>query len=401
MSTCNRCSEDVGVDVIKCDGGCGRVYHYGCAGPPNKITVTKAFYKIFNENEYFEFYCTLCRKQTLKAINDKLNKVMSTIAIYDERVGRQEEQIKQLQESIEENKIINSESANNIKTGLKDIESFNGEIINKVDLMINRAHPKPVINKQMTIADIIKSGNTSSVIITPKNTKQESEKTKTEVKEKISPVDITVSGIRKVGKGAIVIDCTDTGSSKKLIKNITDNLSENYTVKQADHKKPRLKIIGMSSKETEENMVSLIKSQNNLDTAEINVLRVFQNRYKSFNCIIEVDGECFKRLMEEKKVFVGWDRCRVVECIDVLRCYNCSGFYHKADDCTHKKACPRCAEDHKLEDCKNTKLKCPNCTFAVNTMKLKLDTDHEAWSLDCPSLMRKLQIQRSKISYNQ
>lgn len=401
MSTCNRCNLAGEVDVIKCDGGCGRVYHYGCAGPPNKVTVTKTFYKIFSENEYFEFYCTSCRKESLKAINEKLNKVLSTIAIYDERVGRQDEQIKQLQESIEENKIINSESAKNIKTGLKDIESFNDEIINKVDLMMNRAQPKTVINKQMTIADIIKSGNTSSVIITPKNTKQESEKTKSEVKEKISPVDITVSGIRKVGKGAIVIDCTNTGSSTKLIKNITDNLSDNYTVKQADHKKPRLKIMGMSSKETEESIVGLIKSQNNLDTAEINVLRIFQNRYKSFNCIIEVDGECFKRLMEEKKVFVGWDRCRVVECIDVLRCYNCSGFHHKADGCTHKKSCPRCSEDHKLEDCKNTKLKCPNCTFAVTTMKLKLDTDHEAWSLDCPSLMRKLQIQRSKISYNQ
>lgn len=198
-----------------------------------------------------------------------------------------------------------------------------------------------------------------------------------------------------------MIDCTDTGSSDKLIKNINENLGENYTVKQADNKKPKLKIMGMSSKETEENIASFIKTQNNLDTAEVKVLKIFENRYKSFNCIIEVDGECFKRLMEEKKVNIGWDRCRVMECIDILRCYNCSGFYHRAEDCTHKKSCPRCSEEHKLGDCTSTTLKCPNCTHAVNTMKLKLDTNHEAWSSGCPSLTRKLQIQRSKISYNQ
>lgn len=90
------------------------------------------------------------------------------IAIYDERVGRQNEVIKQLQESIEENKIINSEAAKDIKTGFKDIESVNDEIKNKVDLMINKTQFKPVVNKQMTIAEIIKAGNTSSVIITPK-----------------------------------------------------------------------------------------------------------------------------------------------------------------------------------------------------------------------------------------
>lgn len=127
------------------------------------------------------------------------------------------------------------------------------------------------------------------------------------------------------------------------------------------------------------------------------VVKVFQNNQKNgYNCIIQVDGETFKKLMNEKKIFVGWDRCRVTECVDLLRCYNCSGFQHKSSECKRTKACPRCAENHDLKECKQEKRECANCKFAVHTYHLKLNVDHEAWSPECPTFLRKLNVQRSK-----
>lgn len=83
MENCARCSDKIkDVEFFKCDGGCGKLYHVSCAG------VTKAFHKLFAEIDYFMFMCSSCRNCSLKAANDKLNKVMSTIAINDERINR-------------------------------------------------------------------------------------------------------------------------------------------------------------------------------------------------------------------------------------------------------------------------------------------------------------------------
>lgn len=89
------------------------------------------------------------------------------------------------------------------------------------------------------MADIIKTGSNSSVIIKPKNTEQKADITKKYIKEKINPAEISVNnGIRKVGKGGIVIDCTNKQDSEKLIKEIKDNLSDSYEIKEAAYKKP-------------------------------------------------------------------------------------------------------------------------------------------------------------------
>lgn len=99
MASCTRCSLVIKEDEsFKCDGGCGKIYHVSCAGPGSGVT--KAFHKLFIENEYFLFMCTNCRSFSLKAANDKLNKVMSTIAINDERISRYNDDMKNLQQSI-------------------------------------------------------------------------------------------------------------------------------------------------------------------------------------------------------------------------------------------------------------------------------------------------------------
>lgn len=291
-----------------------------------------------------------------------------------------------------------------MKEILETVKSKDTDLNKKIENLMNKqVIQKQVERKTPSLADIIKTGSNSSVIIKPKNVEQKSDITKNDVKEKINPGEISVNGIRKVGKGAIVIECTNKQASEKLIKELNENLSESYDIKQAESKKPKLKILGLSIKDDDSKIENYIKKQNTgLENSDIKVIKVFENKQKNgFNCIIQVDGEAFQHLMKEKKIFVGWDRCRITESVDLLRCYNCSGFQHKASECKRTKSCPRCAENHDLKDCASNKKECTNCKFAVNTYKMEIDCEHEAWSPECPAFLRRLSVQRSRISYVQ
>lgn len=86
------------------------------------------------------------------------------------------------------------------------------------------------------------------------------------------------------------------------------------------------------------------------------------------------------------KLRIGWDVCRVSEAFDIVRCFNCSDYHHMSKDCTSKKRCPKCSGEHALLECKSTiESCCNNYSEAVKSLKLDLDTNHSAMSLDCPA----------------
>lgn len=361
-NVCNRIIAELD-DIIQCDGGCKQRFHIKCS------TVSPNAIKYMTASKNLKFLCDECLQYSPSLLNAKYETMLNLM-----------------------NEILAAVKTENI------------DLKNKFDDLKNKQWiQKPVENKSLTLADIIKSGSNSCVLIKPKNIEQKSDITKTVIKDKICPTEIAVNGIRKVGKGAIIVECTNKEASEKLIKKVNENLSESYEIKETEAKKPKLKIIGLSTKDDDNVIVDFIKSQNvGLENSEIKVVKVFQNHRKNgYNCIIQVDGETFKKLMNEQKIFIGWDRCRVTECVDLLRCYNCSGFQHKSSECKRDKACPRCAQNHDLKECKQEKRECANCKFAVQSYHLNLDVDHEAWSPECPTFLRKLNVQRSKIAYDQ
>ena len=68
-------------------------------------------------------------------------------------------------------------------------------------------------------------------------------------------------------------------------------------------------------------------------------------------------------------VFFGWRRFRVALYIpDLIRCYRCQGYGHKANRCNYRQKCPICSKNHEYEHCpaKNDNREyqravCPNC----------------------------------------
>ncbi|XP_055523060.1 uncharacterized protein LOC129717229 [Wyeomyia smithii] len=62
--------------------------------------------------------------------------------------------------------------------------------------------------------------------------------------------------------------------------------------------------------------------------------------------------------MKLQRVYVDWNRCWVQEDVNVNRCYNCSAYGHKASTCDKPPCCPKCAGDHKANECEADFEKC-------------------------------------------
>lgn len=242
----------------------------------------------------------------------------------------------------------------------------------------------------------------SSTVIVPKNQEQTSSATKNEIKNKISPTKISVKKLRKSAKGGIVIECENKISQETLQATATEKLSENYNVNIPAMLNPRLKVVYVSVKYSEADIKKLIYKQNvhvpeNSNLKLITVLERPKILPTNYTYIFETDPQTYSAILKSGKLSIGWDRCPVFENIYVSRCFKCLGFNHKAEDCKKAKVCLKCAENHDVKECTSSKVECVNCKWAVENLKLKLKTDHQANSLECSVLQRRKDQQRQRI----
>lgn len=104
-------------------------------------------------------------------------------------------------------------------------------------------------------------------------------------------------------------------------------------------------------------------------------------------------------MLSKGKVYVGWNRCWVMDAVELKMCYNCSGYSHLAEQCKNATHCPKCADDHRLKDCKELIEKCVNCAYSNESSKSNLDINHSALNRCCKVFQRKLFIKRKNINY--
>ena len=74
---------------------------------------------------------------------------------------------------------------------------------------------------------------------------------------------------------------------------------------------------------------------------------------------------------------------RYVPRSQLMQCFNCQGFGHKAEGCTRPQKCGKCAEEHQTKACSKPTQKCALCNGS-----------HQAWNEECPR--RQDEIQRLK-----
>lgn len=154
--------------------------------------------------------------------------------------------------------------------------------------------------------------------------------------------------------------------------------------------------------------MSKLKKQNNIpEPSEISVTRIVKRKHRSSDSVmayLEMDPQTFDHLMKMRRVNIGWERCPIIESIDVMRCYKCSEYGHRASSCMNPLCCPKCADGHEVKDCQSDYEKCVNCD-KINKQRTSRDDDiidicHSAWSTDCPLYQKRLQNTKMRIDYS-
>lgn len=246
-----------------------------------------------------------------------------------------------------------------------------------------------------------------TVMIKPKDP-QAADVTEKDVHDKLDPVQFCVRNVAFLSNGAARIRCCSPSLAIKLVNSAKESLSDKYDIEILRPLRPRLKIAGFSKVMEPAVLLEKLRRQNDIPaTAELEVIRLVTNEKltkKSNSAIIETDAKTFASLLSRKRIYLGWECCSIMESVNVLRCFHCSEYGHTASSCTKPACCPKCAEDHEVNECVSDREKCVNCCIVNKEKKLhpddQLDVCHSAWSSDCPIYRKRLKKRRQRIDYS-
>jgi predicted nucleic acid-binding Zn finger protein len=123
--------------------------------------------------------------------------------------------------------------------------------------------------------------------------------------------------------------------------------------------------------------------------------------HKNRNLVIEVEAKVRKILLQSK-IKLGWYICKAEDYVVATRCFNCSRYNHRHNECKNEEACPKCAGAHRLKDCaaEPNSFKCVNCTIynKYNPHK-NICTNHSSLDKNCPSMIAILERYRRNTEY--
>ena len=243
--------------------------------------------------------------------------------------------------------------------------------------------------------------NLPSLIIKPRS-KQNSTKTRQDINKNINPVNLNVrvQSIKETKSGSVIIKCPTKEETEMLRKQVDRKLKDKYDVEHTKLRKPRIKIPGFKQDLSEEEIKNSIIAQNQFVQDNEHLKITYINK-KTSTVFAECTPDLFTKFMQNKKIFIGWERYPIYEDLSIPRCGNCQGYYHKRTDCDKKKACAYCSGEHEKQNCPKTATKCTNCEMSNTKNNTKYNINHAADNIECPTHQYFLQILRSKIDYGQ
>jgi len=119
------------------------------------------------------------------------------------------------------------------------------------------------------------------------------------------------------------------------------------------------------------------------------------------NAVVEVGADTRKTLLH-RKIKLGWQICRTEGYLVVTRCFKCSGFNHRTQECRGEVICPLCAGPHTLKECKggSTTVKCTNCAnYNKHNPTKTISAAHSSLDRKCPSLLAVLEKNKLNTEY--
>lgn len=280
-SECTKCGETIGheEDQLMCGGVCGRSVHMNCT------QLTKHALKAVRENENIIFSCDECITNSIKTVNNKVDGLYAML-------NRMEAKL------------------NAVFSMLKDDKQ---ETVNEKDQTGN----SKTKNEKRSYASVTKQTPKKVVLVRPKNTesKGDSRQTKETIKLNFDPKTSNITSVTNISKGGVAIECKDAAAFEKVKIIANDKMGDEYFIEEAKNRKPKVKIVGMSEKYTNEEIIEMLKSQNEYlaNDVDLKIVRAYEVNKKYFSAIAEISIENQERCIQTGFVNISWDRCKVYE----------------------------------------------------------------------------------------
>ncbi|CRK94460.1 CLUMA_CG007967, isoform A [Clunio marinus] len=248
------------------------------------------------------------------------------------------------------------------------------------------------------------------VVLVPKDRTKNRNDTKSSVKSLIKESDLSVNKMSSAANGGLIIECDDEDKCEKVLSAVNKSMGKEYLIQKPNNRQPRIKILKIRNPiENDDELLNDLKKHNSclkFESCMMEVVKREQVKSKGniivgvFNIVIQVNGETYNQIMQEKRLVADWESYKIVDNIYIRRCYQCFGFNHNVSTCQHKPVCNVCAsEDHKKANCESLKETCINCIKINEKLNLKLNVNHSVWSNECAVYKRKVEVSKRGINY--
>jgi FtsZ-binding cell division protein ZapB len=225
------------------------------------------------------------------------------------------------------------------------------------------------------------------------------------LKTNINPGEIKV-GVKtfKSCNGGVIIETNSKEEIEALGKEIRAKCGTKLEVRVHTRRKPRLIIINVPEDISTNNIEDTILRQNpDLSLQKENIVAkfIYVTKTKCRNAVIEVGADIRKTLLH-KKIKLGRQICKTDEYLVATRCYKCSKFNHRTQECRGEVTCPLCAGPHTLKECTgdSTTHKCTNCANYNKYNPTKTINDaHSSLDKKCPSWQAAIEKIRMNTEY--
>lgn len=236
-----------------------------------------------------------------------------------------------------------------------------------------------------------------TIIVTPKEGVSYADLLKS-MKKGCEPqkLGIQIRSVRTTDTGSIRI-CTSGGDRRKLEefqKEISEKVGNSSTA-EILIKEQTIIIRDLDDSIDEEDVTKAIKKEVGDDAKFKVVIAETKNKAGYKYAFVNIPCNLAPKVLCNRRINVGWSRCRIEQQVKPPRCFKCQGFGHLAYKCdkTPVKLCLRCGSNgHVVATCKE-----PPCCLECN------EQGHRSDSMKCPKyrkLVEDLRVKERQL-YNQ
>ncbi len=212
-------------------------------------------------------------------------------------------------------------------------------------------------------------------------------------------VNVKVRTIRPARGGGVVVE-TASDRLRKALSRCAGLVEAGLRAVEPKVMDPRVIVYSVPNEMTNEHLLRGMYEKSlrehvsvNEFTKRVKIVRR-EDGQRLGNVIVELPLPWRDRLLQDGRVFVGWNSFRCCSYERVMCCFRCQGYDHRARECKSEPLCYKCGKSgHRMNECKAAE-DCSNCRAR------KLPSEHLARSPRCPMYAWKLRLLRSRFVNN-